>query len=79
MRATAILAMVLERGREVLDPGTVRVLEENIRVMGGAIREAREALVQDPGSKVLRRLLSENLRTKLELLRHATVAVLSNT
>jgi len=77
--AVADLETVLEKGREVLDPETVRVLEENLQTIDGAIREAGEALMQDPASTLLQRFLADNLRKKVELLRRAAGAVYANT
>lgn len=73
--AVTDLEAFLERGREVLDPETVEVLEENLRVIDDAIEEAREALARDPASSVLQRFLAENLRKKVDLLRHVAGAV----
>ncbi len=73
------LEAILEQGRDVLDPETVRVLEENLTAVDRAIAEAREALERDPGSRLLRRLLAGNLRRKVDLLRHAAAVVYANT
>lgn len=73
--AVADLETVLERGREVLDPETVRVLEENLRTIDLAIQDAQYALMNDPASTVLQRFLAENLRKKVDLLRRAAGAV----
>ena len=73
------LEAVLERGREVLDPETVRVLEENLQTIDRAIQEAGDAVMQDPASPVLQRFLAENLRKKMDLLRQAAGAVYANT
>jgi hypothetical protein len=78
-QAVTDLEGVLEQGREVLDEETVRILEENLETIDGAIREAQEALSQDPGSRLLRRFLSENYRRKVDLLRHAATAIYANT
>jgi hypothetical protein len=78
-QALSDLQTVLEEGRSVLDPETVRVLEENLATIDSAIEQSREALNRDPGSFVLQRLLSDNLRKKVDLLRHAALAVLANT
>jgi hypothetical protein len=78
-QAVADLEGVLQQGREVLDEETVRILEENLETIDRAIREAQDALSQDPGSKLLRRLLSESLRRKVDLLRHAATAIYANT
>jgi hypothetical protein len=77
--AVADLEAVLERGREVLDPGTVRVLEENLHTIDRAIQDAEDALVQDPASAVLQRFLVDNLRKKMNLLRKAAGAVYATT
>jgi hypothetical protein len=77
--AVADLEGVLERGREILDPETIRVLEENLTTIDQAIQEAAEALERDPESGFLRRLLSDNLRRKMDLLRTAASAVYSTT
>lgn len=78
-QALSDLETVLKEGRDVLDPETVQVLEENLATIDRAIEQSREALQRDPGSLVLQRLLSENLRRKVDLLRHAALAVLANT
>jgi hypothetical protein len=78
-RTVASLETILEEGKEVLDPGTVQVLEDNLAIIDNAIDESREALNRDPGSNVLRRLLTENLLRKAALLKHAAVAVRAQT
>jgi hypothetical protein len=78
-QALADLEDVLAKGREVLDPETVRVLEESLRSIDEAIQEATNALAQDPGSNILRRFLADNLRKKMDLLRIAAMAVYANT
>jgi hypothetical protein len=77
--AVADLEAALEQGRHVLDPETIRVLEESLAIIDKAIHDARGALDQDPGSPVVRRILAENLRLKVSLLRHAVSAVYTNT
>ncbi len=77
--AVADLEDVLERGREILDPETVRVLEESLLAIDTAIEQAGEAVRQDPASPVLQRFLAENLRKKMDLLRKAAMAVYANT
>ena len=77
--AVADLEAALEQGRHVLGPETIRVLEENLAIIDKAIQDAREALATDPGSPVVRRILAENLRWKVNLLRHAVSAVYANT
>jgi hypothetical protein len=77
--AVSDLEEVLEVGRDALDPETVKILEENLQAIDNAINEAQAALAQDPGSKVLGRLLAENLRRKIDVLRRAAIAVYANT
>jgi hypothetical protein len=43
------LESLLEEGRDRLQPETLIVLEENLRIIDGAIREVMEALESDPG------------------------------
>jgi hypothetical protein len=77
--AVSDLEEVLEKGRGVLDEETIRILEENLQTINDAIDEAQAALAQDPGSRVLGRFLTENLRRKIDLLRHAAAVVYQNT
>jgi hypothetical protein len=78
-QAVADLEAVLAGGREVLDPETVQVLEENLQAIDRAIQEAEEALSRDPGSTVLQRFLTINFRKKVDLLRQAAGAVYATT
>lgn len=77
--ATADLEKVVDEGREYLDPETIRVLEENLAIIDRAILASTEALAQDPGSRILRRLLSETMRRKLNLLQQAAEIIVANT
>ena len=77
--AAADLQAVINAGREMLDPETLEVLEQSLTTIDAAISEARAALDADPGHEGLRRMLQENHRRKLGLLRQAAVAVQSNT
>jgi hypothetical protein len=65
------LEKVLRQGRGRLDTTTVRVLEQNLRLIDGAIGECRRALAADPASAYLNAHLAETMRQKLELLRRA--------
>ena len=73
--AIADLERALAEGQGRLDPATVRVLEENLRIIDRAIEQARRALAADPGSIYLNDHLAENMRRKLELLRRANAIV----
>lgn len=67
--SVAELRQVLETGRDQLDTATVRILEENLRIVDQAIAQARAALAADPGSAYLSSHLVHTMRMKLELLR----------
>lgn len=71
-RAVADLGAALDARRDELDPATVRIVEENLRVVDRAIGEARRALAADPTNSVLRELVVASYEQKLDLLRRAT-------
>ena len=70
--AVADLATVLEREREFLDPGTVRIVEENLAIIDQAIERSLRALAADPESEYLRVHLERAMRHKLTLLQSVT-------
>jgi len=65
------LREALETGRNRLDTATVRILEDNLRIIDSAIAQARTALAADPGSAYLSQHLAQTMRNKLELLQRA--------
>jgi hypothetical protein len=65
------LREILEAGRDELAPETVAILEESLRVIDEAIREARAALEVDPASPGAARTLNSMYETKLHVLRTA--------
>jgi anti-sigma factor RsiW len=73
------LERILEEGRDRLEPETVRVLEENLRIIDDAIAEARRAIETDPANGFLGRHLTEHMRRKLDLLRMASEMVVVQT
>ncbi len=68
------LQTVLDRRRSQLDPETVKVVEDNLKLIDTAVGRARSALQKDPASGFLMRQLDGVLQKKVELLR--TVALL---
>ena len=68
----ARLQEVLRRGRERLDPNTVRILEKNLALIDGAIRESVEALAVEPGNPFVERHLQRSFQRKVTYLREAT-------
>lgn len=69
--AVAELEGVLATAREKLEPETVAVIEENLRVIDLAIAQARRALADDPSSVYLNEHLAATMRQKLDFLRQA--------
>jgi hypothetical protein len=67
------LQQALDRGRGKLDPKTVKVLEENLRIIRKATEDARHALEQDPANRDLQDYLAGSVQRKLDLVRRAAV------
>jgi hypothetical protein len=72
-REIASLRRMLETRRAELDTATVRVLEENLTIIDGAIEQSRQALARDPNSMFLVDHLNEALGRKVQLLRTVTL------
>ena len=77
--AAAELEEIIQTGRNVLEPQTLEVLESSLAAIDQAIAEAQQALNSDPGHTGLQRMLQQNHRRKLGLLRQAATAVQSTT
>ena len=69
--AVRSLELALKQLRDQLDPVTVAVLEDNLRVIDAAITEARAALERDPNSLYLNQHLENTMKKKIQLLRRA--------
>lgn len=69
----------LGSGREVLDPGTVRVIEQSLAKIDSAIAQARAALEDDPNNVYLNQHLASARSKKLRLLEDATTLIASRT
>ncbi len=65
------LERILDAEKEQMDPATVAVVEEALRVIDRAIAEAAAALAADPGSAAALRSLSTTYDSKVHLLRQA--------
>ncbi|MEO5902997.1 MAG: hypothetical protein ABIQ55_03190, partial [Gemmatimonadaceae bacterium] len=68
------LQSVLVERRAQLDPETLKVVEDNLKLINTAVQRARSALLRDPASGFLTRQLDNALRKKVDLLR--TVALM---
>lgn len=69
--ATDELEAVLAARRGALAPETVRILEENVRIIDAALAEAGAALRSDPGNAALSEMMVAAYEKKLDLLRRA--------
>jgi hypothetical protein len=66
------LSALLESDETQLAPETIAKLKESLRVIDGAILEARRALAADPANKQLIEMLSTSYNQKVDLLRRTT-------
>jgi anti-sigma factor RsiW len=66
------LERALAATRATLDPRTVAVIEDNLRIIDEAIADARVALAADPNDVDLYQYLDHTLMKKIDLLRKAT-------
>jgi len=71
-QAVGDLERVLAEGRDQLEPRTLKVIEDNLRIIDRAIAEARTAIAADPANGYLRSQVAANMRRKLDILRQAT-------
>jgi predicted anti-sigma-YlaC factor YlaD len=70
--AVGDLEQALRLGRERLDPATVETVENDLRIIDGALEEANRALLADPANGYLSGHVIETRQRKLDLLRRAT-------
>ena len=59
-------------GRDQLSPETIATVERSVVLIDVAIREAREALANDPNNPVISDMLSGSYQRKVDLLKRAT-------
>ena len=74
-QAVGELEQVLAQGRNRLEPRTLQIIEENLRVIDRAIAEARAAIAADPANGYLSGQVAANMHRKLEILRRAATAI----
>jgi hypothetical protein len=68
------LQAIITQRRRQLDPATVAIIEQSLKVIDAAVKQSRAALARDPGSGFLADQLNHALEKKVELMR--TVALL---
>ena len=69
----------LDTGRDVLEPGTARVIQQSLAKIDAAITQARTALENDPNNVYLNQHLASAQSRKLRLLEDATALIASRT
>ena len=69
------IQQALDRGRDKLDPKTIQVLEENLRIIRKATEDARQALERDPANRDLQDYFAGSVQSKLDLVRSALAGV----
>jgi hypothetical protein len=72
-REIARLHQILEQRRGDVDPKTVAILEQSMKIIDEAIAQSRAALARDPRSNFLGKQLNSALDRKVELLRTAVL------
>ena len=68
-REIADLQSIVDERRDLLDPATITVLEQNLALIDRAIAESRRALEADPASRFLAAQFARAYTSKLTLLR----------
>lgn len=68
---TEQLRRLLEQRRDELDPATVAILENNLKVIDEAVAQSRAALARDPASAFLMDQFNKSLDKRLDVLRIA--------
>lgn len=74
-QAVGDLERVLADGRDKLEPRTLKVIEDNLKIIDRALAEARAAIAADPANAYLTAQVAANMRRKLEILRSAAGAI----
>jgi len=69
------IQQALDRGHDKLDPKTIQVLEENLRIIRKATEDARQALERDPANRDLQEYFAGSVQSKLDLVRRAVAGV----
>lgn len=73
--AIAELERIVDQARDRLDPTTVQVIETNLAIIDRAIEDARRALADDPANAYLSDYLAQQVRRRVNLLRHTAEIV----
>lgn len=68
----SVLTREFEEKKGMLEPKTIAIIEQNLRIIDLAIQTSRAALDADPASAALAETLSVAYETKVDLLRQVT-------
>jgi hypothetical protein len=69
--AAGNLLSALEERKGALPPGSITVIQENLRSIQTALEQIRKALEKDPGNRDLNTLLMATYRKEVDLLQQA--------
>ncbi|MEP6550180.1 MAG: zf-HC2 domain-containing protein [Gemmatimonadales bacterium] len=72
-REIDLLQKIVAQRKAGLDSSTVAIIERNLRIIDAAIQQSRDALANDPASRLLGQQLTHALDKKVELLRTAAM------
>ena len=72
-REIDMLQKIVAQRKAGLDSSTVAIIERNLRIIDAAIQQSRDALANDPASRLLGQQLTHALDKKVELLRTAAM------
>jgi anti-sigma factor RsiW len=72
LEARQKLMAALDERKEVLSPETVRTVQQNLKLIEGAVDEIQSALSKDPGNSRLNRMLVATRQREVALLRQVT-------
>jgi len=73
--AVVELEELVQANRDLMAPETAQALDESLRTIDEALAAIRDAIRKDPNSELLARLLVNQQRSKLRVLRQAATAV----
>lgn len=68
-RALEDLVMEIDQKRSTLDPQTIAVIEENLKLVDEAIKASQLALERDPGNRQAAMLVASAYQSKLDMYR----------
>ena len=69
-RATSELLAALSKQKEGLAPETQKAVDDNLRVIDGALNDLRAAIKKDPSNQKLNKMLVATHQKKVDMLRY---------